>query len=573
MDVRDRRDLVRMDHLEEVDDDLVVRVLQRRRALHLDLDFERREEGDARGDAEAARRQFFVREHADDVLIAARVVVRLIDLVSRDVLAAVVVQRIGADERRVERVDHALRTVQDDRRRVVAGEHQVRVLDEVLGQRDVPVVEVLAGEVQTVGFVGHVDRVGDDALAHARLRADRFEQSVRDVARPLRFVVRLETVGLRADDEAAAALRIAFDRRDLVRGVERIAHRDARALERDGQNEQIAVLKHRIGDRLGDVLRLDAVLRRKLDERRVAVRIVAGDVEVAVVCVDQHQRHILTVADREAELAVEHVFRAAERAGDLRLHRISAGFGRRVGPGQLVVLLAGLQHVGAVGKLRRVVGIHELVVDHVFRLGDLEFDRGGILADRRFFVVVERDAERDRLALELDRGVLLDRRHADLDGFARPDGRGHRDIGVDLVHADVVVGVVVVEFDLPGAGLCVEGLARHGHVAVRDDGYLLHLVGRILEVHTDRELFALFEVQNRTHDIVVQGVVDLQIVVLGGVHRHGAHGVVDALLGEVVGIDDVTAGVAVAPAALVVVLVVRRRKVPALVQRHRVVLV
>jgi hypothetical protein len=132
-----------MDHLEEVDHDLVVRILQRCRALHLDLDFERGEERDAGGDAEAAAGQFFVRQDADRILIARRVVVRLIDLIRRDVLAAVVVKRIRADERGIERMHDVRCTVQNDRRRIVAGEHEVRVLNQVLGKRVIPIVEVL----------------------------------------------------------------------------------------------------------------------------------------------------------------------------------------------------------------------------------------------------------------------------------------------------------------------------------------------------------------------------------------------------------------------------------------------
>ena len=75
------------------------------------------------------------------------------------------------------------------------------------------------------------------------------------------------------------------------------------------------------------------------------------------------------------------------------------------------------------------------------------------------------------------------------------------------------------------------------------------------------------------HHEAVDGVAQFQVLILGGVHAQGADGVVDALLGKVIGEDDVTGVIGVAPLALMVILVVGGGQVPALIQRHDVLLI
>ena len=75
------------------------------------------------------------------------------------------------------------------------------------------------------------------------------------------------------------------------------------------------------------------------------------------------------------------------------------------------------------------------------------------------------------------------------------------------------------------------------------------------------------------HHEAVDGVAQFQILILGGIHTQGADGVVDALLGKVIGEDDVTGVIGVAPLALMVILVVGGGQVPALIQRHDVLLI
>ena len=75
------------------------------------------------------------------------------------------------------------------------------------------------------------------------------------------------------------------------------------------------------------------------------------------------------------------------------------------------------------------------------------------------------------------------------------------------------------------------------------------------------------------HHEAVDGVAQFQVLILGGVHAQSADSVVDALLGKVIGEDDVTGVIGVAPLALMVILVVGGGQVPALIQRHDVLLI
>ena len=109
---------------------------------------------------------------------------------------------------------------------------------------------------------------------------------------------------------------------------------------------------------------------------------------------------------------------------------------------------------------------------------------------------------------------------------------------------------------------------------VDDDLDLGDGVGDIGIVQSDREVQLLGDlVHDGAQNHAVDGVADFQVLVLGGVDPVIADGLVDALLGEVGGQDDVTGIVGVAPLALVVVLVVGGSHMPALVQSHGILLV
>ena len=114
-----------------------------------------------------------------------------------------------------------------------------------------------------------------------------------------------------------------------------------------------------------------------------------------------------------------------------------------------------------------------------------------------------------------------------------------------------------------------------GHLAGVD--HYLHLGDGIRAVGiVDADLnvqLAGYRLNAGAHHEVVDGVAQLQVLILGGVHAHSADGVIDALLGKVIGEDDVTGVIGVAPLALMVILVVGGGQVPALIQRHDVLLI
>ena len=114
-----------------------------------------------------------------------------------------------------------------------------------------------------------------------------------------------------------------------------------------------------------------------------------------------------------------------------------------------------------------------------------------------------------------------------------------------------------------------------GHLAgVDHDLHLGDGIGGVGIVNADLNVQLVGNLGNAgAHHIAVDSVAQLQVLILGGIHTQGADGVVDALLGEGIGEDNVTGVVGVAPAALVVILVVGGGQVPALIQRHDVLLI
>ena len=110
------------------------------------------------------------------------------------------------------------------------------------------------------------------------------------------------------------------------------------------------------------------------------------------------------------------------------------------------------------------------------------------------------------------------------------------------------------------------GVDHHLHLG---DG--IRAVG-IVNADLDVQL-AGYCLNSGAHHEAVDGVAQFQVLILGGVHAQGADGVVDALLGKVIGEDDVTGVIGVAPLALMVILVVGGGQVPALIQRHDVLLI
>ena len=165
--------------------------------------------------------------------------------------------------------------------------------------------------------------------------------------------------------------------------------------------------------------------------------------------------------------------------------------------------------------------------------------------------------------------------NAKLERFADPDGSGHGQIAVALGDADEVIGVLRRQFHADGAlGEICGTVPGIGDLAGVDDQLDLgDGIGAVGIVEGDLEVQLLGNVDDGAHHVAVDRVVQIEVLVLGGVHTACSERCIDAGFGEVVGQDDVAGVVGVAPAALVVILVVGRGDVPALVERHDVLLV
>ena len=165
--------------------------------------------------------------------------------------------------------------------------------------------------------------------------------------------------------------------------------------------------------------------------------------------------------------------------------------------------------------------------------------------------------------------------NSELERFADPDRRGHGQIAVALGDTDKVIGVLRRQFHADGAlGESRGTVPGIGDLAGVDDQFDLgDGIGAVGIVEGDLEVQLLRNVNDGAHHVAVDRVVQFEVLVLGGVHTACSERCVDAGFGEVVGQDDVAGVVGVAPAALVVILVVGRGDVPALVERHDVLLV
>ena len=164
---------------------------------------------------------------------------------------------------------------------------------------------------------------------------------------------------------------------------------------------------------------------------------------------------------------------------------------------------------------------------------------------------------------------------AELERFADPDGSGHGQIAVALGDADKVIGVLRRQFHADGAiGEICGTVPCIGDLAGVDDQLDLgDGIGAVGIVEGDLEVQLLGNVDDGAHHVAIDRVVDFEVLVLGGVHTARSERCIDAVFGKVVGQDDVAGVVGVAPLALVVILVVGRGDVPALVERHDVLLV
>ena len=192
------------------------------------------------------------------------------------------------------------------------------------------------------------------------------------------------------------------------------------------------------------------------------------------------------------------------------------------------------------------------------------------------FAVEERGGEGKLLAGYGSRSTALKGGYTELQGFADPNGSGDCKVAVGFGNTDEVVGVFGIEGrgEVSACKDCgiVPGVC--GLAGVYDDLDLCDGVGCIGIIDLDINVKLFGDLGDlRTELETVHGVVKLKVLVLGGVHTHAAHCLVNALFGEVIGENNVTGVVGIAPLALVVVLVVGGSDMPALIESHYVVLI
>ena len=199
----------------------------------------------------------------------------------------------------------------------------------------------------------------------------------------------------------------------------------------------------------------------------------------------------------------------------------------------------------------------------------------GLDGSRLCLTVEERGGDGQFFVGDRGRRAAFSLGNAKLERFADPDGSGHGQIAVALGDADEVIGVLRRQFHADGAlGEIRSTVPCIGDLAGVDDQLDLgDGIGAVGIVEGDLEVQLLRNVNDGAHHVAVDRVVQFEVLVLGGVHTARSERCVDAVFGKVVGQDDVAGVVGVAPAALVVILVVGRGDVPALVERHDVLLV
>ena len=236
------------------------------------------------------------------------------------------------------------------------------------------------------------------------------------------------------------------------------------------------------------------------------------------------------------------------------------GLRRRIRPCHILGAIGGERIAGGIGiQILAAAGV-----------GD------GLDAYPLFLPIEEGGSKGQRLVGDRNIGAAGHGGNAQLHRLTHPHRGGHGNIAVILDDPDKVVAVLGGDgaAQLTGSqlGRVVPGVGHHsgvGHYLHPGDG-----IGGIRVIHADVDAGSLrHHLNDRAHHLPIEGVADLQILILGGVDPIVADGLIDALHREVVGEDHVPGVICIAPLALVVVLIVGGGHMPALVQGHDVLFV
>ena len=304
----------------------------------------------------------------------------------------------------------------------------------------------------------------------------------------------------------------------------------------------------------------DTVACGEIAEVAHAVLIVAGHILIIMRSVDADVDQGVGVQDIQVDGLGEGVLVAAllHHGGDLHSEHPGGGGG----------ILKGHIQGAALGEgIAGLVGADDGAADGVGQGLD-----GGIA-----ILTIEEGGGESQLLIGDGSGGTADHvGDAQLQAFTHPHGGGDGQVAVLLGDADEVVAVAGIQGNrelaavqlggvIPGIGY-LTGVGHHLHLG---DG-----VGGVGIVDGDLDIQLIGDLGDAgAHHKTVDGVGQLQILILGGVHAQSADGLVDTLLGKAIGEDDVAGIVGIAPLALVVILVVGGGQVPALIQRHDVLLI
>ena len=574
----DRGDLGRIEHCQQVFADAVVGVVLLCGVIDLCLNLKVRHEGRAGDDDLTLARELLGRHDHQAVVALCIGVLRNAGAAAAVVVNVHGVGRCVAVDHGADRCGHcggrlALFIDRVDGRAAVVAEafgvelveRMLRVKDHTLQQRVVHVVgrEVESPLVNAVGCGANIviGRVVGDAETRAERRQNVVLRlrHVFDGRVVLNGGVVLIVVRPAGEDHRAAHFVEGLDGGELCLGVGLgVLLRCLKAAGGCGQNERLVLRVAAGRDQLltgVELHRAHGILRGEVSEVAHGILVVARNILVVMRGVDADVDELARVEDIERDVLGEGVILALERqdcrdgdrhhAGSLR--RVPEGDGRRAG-----------------GRNRCSAALGALKLLAVYGVGDGLDDRVGVLT------VKERRGDGqllvgDRRCRAADCGG-----DAELERFADPDRRGHGDVAVALRDADEVVAVLGSQLHADSAVCKLRGIVPliSDLAGVDDQLDLLDGIGGIGIIEGNGEVQLLGNLgDDGAERQVVDGVADLEVLVLGGVDAHVAHGLIDALLREIIGQNDVTGVVGVAPAALVVILVVGRSEVPALVQR------
>ena len=150
------------------------------------------------------------------------------------------------------------------------------------------------------------------------------------------------------------------------------------------------------------------------------------------------------------------------------------------------------------------------------------------------FIIIELQIQVDLFSRNRQRLGSCEAVDADCFDGAYPNRSCYGFVSVFLFYANVIIGVVVRNLKSQSAFVCIYTLTVENDSAVGDDADLSNLsIRSVAEVYLDsdgRSRSTFFE--NRTHDEVVQRVINHQIVIFRCIHSVALKRVIDIGSGQ-----------------------------------------